>query len=496
MPLLRVTNIPIPTKGKECSRLVELLQTTSPIMELYARIEQILRHLRPAFSREVPFEWFVLLMLGLLLSHQPSAVTSYVNGLGLDESFYGAALHWFHSKSFRIDEVCERWGQWLSSHTAAHRLNGQLVYLGDGIKVGKEGRKMPGVKGLHQESEDVNKPEWIRGHYFSALGLLLGKGKALFSVPIVLKLHDGLDPITAEKLTLVDKMAVVCVTYMEQGSYAILDAYYASAKVLKPFRAQGLHLISRVAISTVVKAQFSANPRIRTPGRPRIWGADIKLRELFAPIEACSEAVVWLYGQRQTVYYQCFKFYWDAPDVFVLFVLTQLPNGKQIILLSSDTTLTGAQVIEAYGWRFKIEVSFRSLVQLLGGFDYRFWLRSMTRASSWPKNLVLADFDADFQAKVAVKVEAFERFVNLNAIALGLLQILAVELPNVVWTHFPQWFRTLPKHGLPSEQIVRIALQHLQPIVLSKRRPTLLLAKLLAAKIKPPVTQQQTPLAA
>ena len=116
----------------------------------------------------------------------------------------------------------------------------------------------------------------------------------------------------------------------------------------------------------------------------------------------------------------------------------------------------------------------------------------MTRASSWPKNLVLSDFKTDFQAQVAIKVEAFERFVNLNAIALGLLQVLALELPNTVWAHFPQWFRALPKHGLPSEQIVRMALQHLQAVVLSKRRPTLLLAKLLFAKIKPPQTPQQT----
>ncbi|MEO0378432.1 MAG: transposase [Cyanobacteria bacterium P01_A01_bin.17] len=465
-------------------------------MALYARIEQILNKLCPAFSREVPFEWFVLLIWGLLLSHQPAAVTSYVNGLGLDESCYGAALHWFHSKAFSIDEVCQRWGRWLSSHPTAQRIKGQLVYLGDGIKVGKEGRKMPGVKGLHQESEDVNKAEWVRGHYFSALGLLLGQDKALFAAPVILKLHDGIDPVTTEKLTLVDKMATVCVAHMVKGSYAILDAYYASAKVLKPFRAQGLHLISRASISTVAKAEFSANPTIRGPGRPRVWGADIKLRELFAPIETCSQAVVWLYGQRQTVYYQCFQFYWDSPDERVLFVLTQLPNGKQIILLSSDTALTGAQVIEAYGWRFKIEVSFRSLVQLLGGFNYRFWLRSMTRISSWPKNLVLADFDADFQTRVAVKVEAFERFVNLNAIALGLLQVLALEQPGLVWTHFPRWFRTLPKHGLPSEQIVRLALQQLQPIVLAKRRPTLLLAKLLAAKIKPPENPESTPLAA
>jgi hypothetical protein len=465
-------------------------------MELYARIEQILKSLRPAFSREIPFEWFVLLMWGLLLSHQPAAVTGYVNGLGLDESCYGAALHWFYSKAFRIDEVCERWGKWLSLHAAAQRLKGQLVYLGDGIKVGKEGRKMPGVKGLHQESEDVNKPEWIRGHYFSAPGLLLGQGKALFAAPIALKLHDGIDPVAAEKLTLVDKMALICLAYMEQGSYAILDAYYASAKVLKPFRENGLHLISRAAISTVARADFCANSSVRGPGRPRVWGAEVKLRELFDSVDTCSQAVVWLYGQRQTVYYQCFQFFWDDPDELVLFVLTQLPNGKQIILLSSDTTLTGAQVIEAYGWRFKIEVSFRSLVQLLGGFDYRFWLRSMTRASSWPKNLVLSDFNTDFQIQVAIKVETFERFVNLNAIALGLLQVLALELPNVVWTHFPRWFRTLPKHGLPSEQIVRIALQHLQPVILAKRRPSLLLAKLLSAKLKPHETPQQTILAA
>ena len=37
-------------------------------MELYARIEQILLELRPAFSRDIPFEWFVLLMWGLLLT--------------------------------------------------------------------------------------------------------------------------------------------------------------------------------------------------------------------------------------------------------------------------------------------------------------------------------------------------------------------------------------------------------------------------------------------
>ena len=69
---------------------------------------------------------------------------------------------------------------------------------------------MPGVKRLHQESEDVSKPEWIRGHYFSALGLLLGVGETLFASPIVFKLHDGIEAVEADaQLTVVEKMAVV-----------------------------------------------------------------------------------------------------------------------------------------------------------------------------------------------------------------------------------------------------------------------------------------------
>jgi hypothetical protein len=340
-------------------------------------------------------------------------------------------------------------------------------------------------KGLHQESSDVRKPEWIRGHYFSALGVLLGTGAALFAVPMVFKLHDGIEAVDAESqaLTLVDKMATLCVTFMNRGSYAVLDAYYASAKVLHPFRAQGLHLISRVRSSTVARAAFSPLPGKRGRGRPRKWGSKIPLQDLFAAPEACLNAVVCLYGQQTTVYYQCFQLFWDSPDAEVLFVLTQLPDGKRLILLSSDVTLTADQVIEAYAKCFKIEVCFRTFVLLLGGFAYRFWLKLLDKTTLFPPNLCLANYEPDQQVQIQQKVEAFERFVNLNAIVLGVLHILALELPQTVWNNFPRWFRTLPEHGYPSEQIVRLTLQHQQPMIFAQSRPTLLLHQLLANKI-------------
>jgi hypothetical protein len=420
-----------------------------------------------------------------MLNTQAPAVSSYINALGLSEGYYHQALHWFHSSAFYIEDLCYCWGQWLSEHERCHRLNGQRVYVGDGIKVAKEGRKMPGVKGLHQESEDVNKAEWIRGHYFSALSMLCGAGSALFAVPVVLKLHDGIkDDPEEPSPTLVEKMAQLCVEFMVPGSYVILDAYYAAEVVLKRFRERGLHLITRVRISTVAYAEFCRAQGRLGRGRPRKWSTPVKLGELFAPLDECVKASVWLYGQTTTVYYQYFELYWDSPDVPVLFVLTQLANGKRLILLSTDLTLSGQQVIEAYGWRFKIEVSFRTLVLLLGGFCYRFWLKSMDTAARWPQNLCLADYPETFHAPVSRKVEAFERFINLNAIALGILQILALEMPQLVWLHFPRWFRTLPDHGYPTEQIVRLSIQSHLHSYLVRSRPPLLLTKLLASKFE------------
>jgi hypothetical protein len=334
--------------------------------------------------------------------------------------------------------------------------------------------------------------------------VLIGVGAACFAVPLILQLHDGLaaEPAPAKakteakKITLVTKMADLCTTYAERGRYLVLDAYFACAPVLKRFRRHSLHLISRVRISTGAHAPFSAVPSMKGPGRPRQWGTPVKLQTLFAPLEQCQQARVWLYGQLTTVYYQCFEFHWDCPETAVLFVLSQQPNGKRLILLSSDLTLSGPEVIAAYGLRFKIEVAFRTLIHLLGGFAYRFWLQAMTTAATWPTQLNLADYPPAIQARILAKVEAFERFINLNAIALGILQILALEFPTQIWSHFPRWFRTLPKHGYPSERIAQLALQHHAERLFLKSPSTLLLPKFIAAKLAPLNPQDYPDLAA
>jgi hypothetical protein len=69
---------------------------------------------------------------------------------------------------------------------------------------------MPGVKRLYQESQDVSKAEWIRWHYFGAVGLLLLAGSALFAGSIMVDLQDGIQVAKPEPSIWVDKMTAHC----------------------------------------------------------------------------------------------------------------------------------------------------------------------------------------------------------------------------------------------------------------------------------------------
>ena len=86
------------------------------------------------------------------------------------------------------------------------RVNGRLVLVGDGIKVPKRGKKMPAVKLLHQQSDSNTKPEYIMGHSLQAVGLLVHAANSVFSVPLAVRIHEGLVWSNRDKRTLLDKM--------------------------------------------------------------------------------------------------------------------------------------------------------------------------------------------------------------------------------------------------------------------------------------------------
>ena len=63
---------------------------------------------------------------------------------------------------------------------------------------------------------------------------------------------------------------------------------------------------------------------------------------------------------------------------------------------------------------------------------YKFFIPPTPRENQlckgWPKNLILAPYPKKQQQQLKRKIEAFERFVILNATALALLQLLSLEM--------------------------------------------------------------------
>jgi hypothetical protein len=65
------------------------------------------------------------------------------------------------------------------------------------------------------------------------------------------------------------------------------------------------------------------------------------------------------------------------------------------------------------------------------------------------------------------------------------MQMVAIRFEGLIWSHFPVWLRTLPKHGCPSENVVRLTLQHELHKIFLNSSDSLLLGKILAQKTSP-----------
>jgi hypothetical protein len=162
-------------------------------MKLWLYWFNVISLLRPAFARYQTFLWFCVCVMGLTVRNDKLGVTSVVRALGLDSRYYYNLLDNFHSTGIKLDQLSAIWTQTVMRiFPEPIRVNGRRVLVGDGIKVGKQGRKMPGVKLLHQESESNTKAEYIMGHSFQAVAMLVQAAHSVFAVPLAARIHEGI----------------------------------------------------------------------------------------------------------------------------------------------------------------------------------------------------------------------------------------------------------------------------------------------------------------
>ena len=94
------------------------------------------------------------ILAGFSIRQDLFGVTSFIRCLHLEPLSYYLMLHVFHSKALLPSVLLHSWVHLCVKlfDSSLYLLKGKMVILVDGLKNPKEGRKMPGVKSLHQES--------------------------------------------------------------------------------------------------------------------------------------------------------------------------------------------------------------------------------------------------------------------------------------------------------------------------------------------------------
>lgn len=454
------------------------------LMQLWYHWFRAVELLKPACSRHRTFLWLVVVLAAMTTRKDLAGVTSFVRSHWLKETCYDNLRKFFNTSAIKPDKLA---GVWVTLciklfHSFLVVENERIVLLADGIKIPKEGKKMPGVKLLHQESESNSKAQYIMGHSCQAISLLVKGVSTFFAAPLISRIHEGIVLSNRSRLTLLDKLIKMLLQLnLVHDFYLVADAYYASKCIVNPLLDNGQHLITRVRTNVVAYEQ-AKQPQKAARGRPKFYGKKLKLRFCFKKDKMTTAASPVYNESNVNIRYRSMVLIWRPIGKLVQFVLVEHPTRGCMILMTTDLSLEPISVIKLYGLRFKIEVGFRQAVHTIGTFAYHFWMMDMVPIKRRSGNQYLHRKTQEYREQVAKKMDAYHRYIQIGCIVQGLQQYLSVSFPSLVWTHFGSWLRTMKTQQEPSEMVVAHAMTNSFPEFLASLHKDHYLRKFMSDK--------------
>lgn len=261
---------------------------------------------------------------------------------------------------------------------------GALLACYDTTITAKNSKKVGGIQKWNSHSTNADRGEYITGHHFGVAGIIANIKTQFICFILSFRLITGesqhfqfkcSSDNSCEPYKIWDTVHAQILQLNEwlkkynKPLRVVLDAYFSNKPFIQPLLDKGIHVITRLRDNGTAYLDPEPQPAGKRGPKPK-YGKKIKVYDLFKIYEP-ETITVSVYGKKQNVQVVTANLMMLKLSKKVKVVVVKCSTTKKIAFISTDLSLTAAEIIEIYSSRFSIELSIRDMKQHLGLCDYQ-----------------------------------------------------------------------------------------------------------------------------
>jgi hypothetical protein len=352
-----------------------------------------------------------LLFLGAVLARGRRTVTSWIRAAGISDQFRSC-----YTAVAAAGKKAESIAAALVMAVVKPLLTGteRLTLALDDTPTKRYGPHVQGAGVHHNPTPGPAGSPYVYGHVFVVLGLLATHPAwGVIALPLLARMYvrkkdlPGMDPkhrpAFRTKLELAVELLRWAKTWLGllgKPLWVVADGAYAKKDLLKPAKALGITVVSRLRCDAALwSLPLEVPADQRSPGRPRVYGTErISLAKRAGQRRGWTTEAFTLYGERVTKRYKTFLATWKPAGGVIRVVLVDEPTGWRAYFCT-DPSAAVADILTAVADRFSLEITFRDCKEVvgagqqqvrfvwanLGAFHVCLWTFTMTEAWAWTR---------------------------------------------------------------------------------------------------------------
>lgn len=261
----------------------------------------------------------------------------------------------------------------------------EITLAVDDTLIFRSSKKAPSVGEHYDHANRTNRPKYVLAQLFVSVAMICNYHGRMGAFPLFMQMNSTQG--NRSKI----KIAILLIRILKRWIghnipvRILMDAWYMKGPVIFEILNMGFHAIGQVRRDTALYL-VPEIPQKRKRGRPRKYGLKITLQDI-KKLFPLQTADIIAYGkERKFQYYSLTPLvrFLKGKQCRVVWSRFQKSAGewtKWHLLISTDTSLSGLQVIQRYAGRWWIESCFNELKNLFGFKNT--WQQSNRVAARW-----------------------------------------------------------------------------------------------------------------